>query len=121
MVFAQLETARAFVRRLYLFFVSDQITDEIETIEPLAVQLKADDYEMDNTLKTLFKSQHFYDEDDNDSSNEIIGRKIKPPLELWFQSVNLFDAKPMGALNDNPGYYGTTARDIRLYVLGVIG
>lgn len=123
LIFDQLETARAFVRRLYLFFVSDKITSSIETgvIEPLANQLFNDNYELENTLKTLLKSVHFYDEDDGDSTDNIIGGKIKPPLELWFQTVNLFKANQIGILNDNPMYYGLPARDLMSFVLEVLG
>ena len=107
MVFNQIETAKAFVRRLYIFFVSDRINTEIETdiITPLANQLYSDEYEITNTLKQLLKSVHFYDEDDSDSNDEIIGGKIKSPLELFFGSLNLFNANQMGVLNNNPALY----------------
>ncbi len=94
MVFDQKETARAYTRRLYLFFVHDHITDEIEKdiIEPLADQLYNGGYEIKPVVETLLKSKHFYDEDDSDNSDNIIGGKVKSPLDLLFQSVNLFDA-----------------------------
>lgn len=103
MVFSQLETARAFVRRLYLFFVSDKITSNIEQqiIEPLAIQLLNDNYEVSNTLKTLLKSNHFYDEDDSDNTDEIIGGKIKSPLELYFSTITAFDGDNSGGANAN--------------------
>ncbi|MEO1260365.1 MAG: DUF1800 family protein [Bacteroidota bacterium] len=104
MIFGQVETARAFVRRMYRFFVSDFLTEEIENdvIEPLAQQLFSDGYEVENTLKTLLRSVHFYDEDDSDNHDEIIGGKIKSPLELYLSGINLFDANQMGVLNDDP-------------------
>ncbi|MEM9931343.1 MAG: DUF1800 family protein, partial [Bacteroidota bacterium] len=107
----QQETARAFVRRMYRYFVSDIISDEVESdiIEPLSRQLLQDDYELVNTLKALLKSQHFYDEDDNDARDEIIGGKIKSPLELAISSINLFQANKMGALNETPAHYDATA------------
>ncbi len=107
MIFNQIETAKAFCRRLYRFFVSDRIDSEIENdiITPLANQLQADEYEISDVLKTLLKSTHFYDEDDTNSEDEIIGGKIKSPLELFFGSVNLFNANQMGVLNDNPDLY----------------
>ncbi len=107
MVFNQLETAKAFCRRLYRFFVSDKINAEVESdiIEPLALQLKNDNYEVAEILKKLLKSKHFYDEDDEDSTNEIIGGKLKSPLELYLSSINLFDANQLGVLNNTPNYY----------------
>ncbi len=123
MVFGQTETARAFVRRFYRFFVSDRITDEIERdiIEPLAIQLKNDGYEVENTLKALLTSVHFYDEDDSDNTDEIIGGKIKSPLELYITSINLFNANNMGVLNDTPDYYNAVARWVILNVLVPMG
>jgi hypothetical protein len=99
MVFDQKETARAYTRRLYLFFVHDIITEEIEKyiIEPLATQLYNGGYEIKPVLETLLQSKHFYDEDDSDNTDHIIGGKIKSPLDLLFQSVNLFDADKMPA------------------------
>ena len=54
MVFNQTETARAYVRRLYHFFVKDIISEEAEQtiIQPLADQLYNDAYHIENTLKT---------------------------------------------------------------------
>lgn len=109
MIFNKVETARSFVRRLYRFFVSDRLTEEIETdiIHPLADQLYNDGYEVQNTLISLLTSVHFYDEDDSDASNEIIGGKIKSPLELYLTSINLFKSNQLGVLNDNAdNYYG---------------
>ncbi len=123
MVFGRLETARAFVRRLYLFFVSDNISTEIEQdiIEPLALQFSADNYELENILKKLLKSVHFFDEDDSDNTDEVIGGKIKSPLELYFPTINLFDANNMGGLNATPSnfpdYSGRLINDI-LAVMG---
>lgn len=123
MVFAKEATAQSFARRLYRFFVSDRLTDEIEQdiIQPLGAQLYNDGYNIQNTLASLLTSVHFYDEDDGDSTNEIIGGKLKSPLELYLTSINLFDANQLGTLNDNPGYYDQTARyflDFNLKTMG---
>lgn len=112
MVFGKRETARAFVRRLYRFFVSDRTSAEIENdiIEPLAEQLQTDGYEVTNTIQTLLKSVHFYDEDDSSNADEIIGGKLKSPLELYMAGINFFNANQMGLLNDTPDHYNNTAR-----------
>ena len=93
MVFSQLATARSYCRRLYRYFVGDIINKEIETdiIEPLAVQLHSEDYELTNTVKRLLKSQHFFDEDDGDHTDEIIGSKIKSPLMLNLQTLSYLE------------------------------
>jgi hypothetical protein len=106
-----------------LFFVSDNISTEIEQdiIEPLALQFSADNYELENILKKLLKSVHFFDEDDSDNTDEVIGGKIKSPLELYFPTINLFDANNMGGLNATPSnfpdYSGRLINDI-LAVMG---
>ena len=123
MVFSKDATAVSFVRRMYLYFVSDRLTEEVErdVIGPLAAQLKADDYEVENTLKMLLASVHFFDEDDSDNTNEIIGGKIKPPLDLFFSSVNLFDANRLGVLNQNYTYYDAAAYRLIIQTLAPMG
>lgn len=123
MIFNQRETARAYVRRLYRYFVSDRLNDEIERdiIEPLAYQLFEDDYEVENTLRMLLTSLHFYDEDDSSKTDEIIGGKIKSPLELLVSGITTFDANQIGVLNENPDHYNLTANwflERHLYYLG---
>ncbi len=93
MIFAQQETARAYIRKMYRFFVRDHISTEVETdiIEPLANQLKNNGYQHAPVLQTLLTSVHFYDEDDDDSSNEIIGGKMKSPLEMFITTSNILN------------------------------
>jgi uncharacterized protein (DUF1800 family) len=117
MIFVQDETARAFVRRMYLFFVSDIISPEVETdiIRPLAATLKANNYNHIIVLKQLLKSQHFYDADDANKTNEIIGGKIKSPNELLRQSLTLLNVtnkstdKKQLYYNDYTSIYAHTA------------
>ncbi|GAB4423169.1 MAG: hypothetical protein OHK0039_39680 [Bacteroidia bacterium] len=92
MIFAQPETARHLVRRLYRYFVRYEIAPEIETdiIEPLAQTLLGNGYILDPVIRTLLKSQHFYDEDDSDAGDEVIGALIKSPLELQIGMVRYF-------------------------------
>ena len=93
MVFAQKETAKLYVRRLYRYFVSQNISAEIESdiVTPLATQLMNDNYEVHNTIKMLLTSEHFYDADDSDNKDEILGALIKSPLELYLGSTNYFE------------------------------
>ncbi len=123
MIFNQIATAKAFCRRLYRFFVSDRINAEIESdiITPLANQMYSDGYDVINSVKTLLKSIHFYDEDDSDSQDEIIGGKIKSPLELFFGSVNLFNANQIGVLNNNPSLYENLPYHVLFRILDPMG
>lgn len=92
MIFAQPATARQICRRIYRFFVRREITQEItdDIIEPLAQTMIANNYELMPVYKQLFKSQHFYDEDDMDAGDEIIGSLIKSPLEMQVGMIRYF-------------------------------
>jgi uncharacterized protein (DUF1800 family) len=103
MVFAQQETARNICRKLYRFFVSSKITAEIETdiINPLAVQLLADNYVLKNTLKKLLTSRHFYDLDDAVATDELVGKVLKSPLDLLLHIMRFFGIQPNSATPNN--------------------
>lgn len=107
MVFNQDETARTIVRRMYQYYVSRNITAEIETdiIEPLATVLRDGDYVMEPVLRQLWSSVHFYDEDDSDSNDEIIGSIIKSPMEKVLQTLNYFQVTIPDAVTDSYNHY----------------
>ncbi|MCC7246007.1 MAG: DUF1800 family protein [Saprospiraceae bacterium] len=92
-VFEQSETAKNLCRRLYRYFVSPKITDEIENdvIVPLSNTLVAANWEIKPVLQQLFRSEHFFDADDSDNKNEIVGGIIKSPLDLMFQAHSFFN------------------------------
>lgn len=102
MVFDQDATAQRYARKMYRYFVNDKISPEVETdiIEPLGAQLKASGYDHIDAMKTLFKSVHFYDEDDSIQGDENIGAKIKSPYELFFTTSNLVEAVNISANNN---------------------
>jgi hypothetical protein len=78
---------------LYRWFVSKKITPEIESdiIEPLAATFRIGNYEIEPVLKQLLRSQHFYDADDSDNSDEIVGGIIRSPLDITLQSLSFFN------------------------------
>tara|TARA_B100001564_G_scaffold359766_1_gene382861 strand:+ start:1154 stop:2878 length:1725 start_codon:yes stop_codon:yes gene_type:complete len=90
-ILAQEETAKYICRKLYRFFVSRNISNEIETeiIVPLAATFRTS-YNLEEVITQLLKSKHFYDADDSDSNDEIIGGLIKSPLDLALQTITLF-------------------------------
>lgn len=104
MVFAQAETAKNLCRRLYRFFVSKKITSEIETdiIVPLANTLISNNFAVKPVLEKLLQSKHFFDEDDSDNQDEIIGGIIKSPLELVYHALSFFSLQP-APLATQPG------------------
>jgi uncharacterized protein (DUF1800 family) len=108
MIFAQSETAKNLCRRLYRFFVGPVIDAEIEKdiITPLANLLISNNYEVKPVLSQLLQSQHFFDADDSNTTDEIYGSLIKSPLELTYQPITFFNipipdplTKPMDWFN----------------------
>ncbi|TCI94307.1 DUF1800 family protein [Tenacibaculum sp. M341] len=95
MVFSKDATAISFVRKLYRYFVKSEWSDEIETnvIVPLAQELKDNDYEVLPIVKKLLTCNHFYDLDDSDATDEIIGSILKSPLQLFNELMTFFDIK----------------------------
>jgi uncharacterized protein (DUF1800 family) len=83
MVFNQKATAKNICRKLYIYFVKGTITPEVETdiITPLAQDFYSNGYEIAPIIRKLLESQHFYDLDDSDDTNETIGGLIKSPLQ----------------------------------------
>lgn len=63
MIMANRETARYIVRRIYSFFVSNEITDQTEAqiIQPLAQLFRESDYEIRPVMRKLLASAHFYE------------------------------------------------------------
>jgi uncharacterized protein (DUF1800 family) len=83
MVFNQQATAKNICRKLYIYFVKSTITPEVETdiITPLAQDFYANGYEIAPVIRRLLESQHFYDLDDSEATDETIGGIIKSPIQ----------------------------------------
>jgi hypothetical protein len=110
MVFNQVETARSFVRRAYRFYVSDNLDQAAETqiIEPLAQQLYASGYQVKPMITALLKSRWFYDQDDNNPNDEVIGGKLKSDIDLRYQTLSFFripEQTPINPINDPEEFY----------------
>ena len=93
MIFDQEATALHICRKLYRFFCYYDITPAIENdiIAPLAATFQANNYEILPVLKQLFKSQHFYDQDDAVIENNNIGAIVKSPVELIVGAFKYFN------------------------------
>ncbi len=89
MVFDKEATARAYVEKLYRFFVKSEWSsaDEANIINPLTQLLIDNDYEIMPVVKTILSSQHFYDAGDSDPSDEILGSIVKSPLQLLSSAI----------------------------------
>ena len=77
LIFAQAETARFLVRKLYRWFVYYLIDDQTESdvIQPLAQLLVQSNFEVVPVLRKLFGSEHFFDV-------ATVGCRIKNPLDF---------------------------------------
>lgn len=107
MVFAQPETAKAYCRKIYRYFVKSEWTEEVETdiITPLAQILTDNDYNILPVVTTLLSSEHFYDADDNDATDNIIGSIIKSPLQLLSEVCSVFELEYPDPSTDALNYY----------------
>ena len=94
MIFDQNAVSEFICRKIYRFFVHYNITADIEDniIQPLAKTFRDNNYLFVPVLTQLFKSQHFYDEDDNEIGDHVIGAMIKNPADLWLGALRFFKA-----------------------------
>ncbi len=94
MVFNQKATARNICRKMYIYFVKSTISQEVETdiIIPLADDLYNNGYEIAPVLRKLLESQHFYDLDDTNKTDETLGGIIKSPLQQISEIVTYLKA-----------------------------
>lgn len=92
MVFSKEETAKSYCRKLYRHFVKSEWGEEVENdiISPLAKILIENNYEIKPVVSALFSSQHFFDADDDNASNEIIGSIIKSPFQQISEICSMF-------------------------------
>ena len=112
MVFAQPETAKAYCRKLYRFFVKSEWSQDVEDdiITPLANQLITSNFSVLEVTKTLLKSKHFFDEDNSDSTDQIIGSIVKNPIQMLSEMINLLQLQipnPEASYSPPPVSYTT--------------
>ncbi|MDB4121464.1 DUF1800 domain-containing protein, partial [bacterium] len=107
MVFAQQETAKAYARKLYRYFVKSDWNETIETdiITPLSQILIDNDFEILPAVTTLLSSEHFYDADDSDATDNTIGAIIKSPLQQFSEVCSMFSVPYPDASTDALRYY----------------
>lgn len=112
MVFDQEATAISYCRKLYRFFVKSEWDEEVESeiIIPLAQELILNDFELLPTVSTLLTSEHFFDEDNADNSDEIIGSIIKNPLQLLAEVINYFEIEIPNPITSQVNFYNNFFR-----------
>ena len=117
MIFETQENSIYIARRLYQFFVYPALTDEIEDkiIKPLAKIYRDNNYSLVEPLKVLFKSEHFF-------NNQIENSLIKSPIEFSMsilKEINLVNDGVLFHWDGNnqhfslfePEYFGEKEKD----------
>ena len=91
MIFASPHAAKNICRRIYRQFVYFDITQEIETdiIEPLALILEQNNFQITSVLEVLLTSEHFYDMDSAPTDDNNIGAIIKSPTDVTVSYTHL--------------------------------
>jgi uncharacterized protein (DUF1800 family) len=106
-VFQQDEVARFISRKLYRYFVNNDITDLVESniISAMAQIMITNNYDIKPVMEALLKSQHFYDAN-------LIGSCIKSPTEMLFSVINSTNSTINYDLATNSDMY------LQIYYLG---
>ncbi len=86
-IFQKAECSNFITRKLYRWFVSSEITSDIETniIEPLALILRNNNYDIEPALRVLFKSEHFF---------QSTACMIKSPVDLMMSATRGLGINP---------------------------
>ncbi|AJR04888.1 DUF1800 domain-containing protein [Siansivirga zeaxanthinifaciens] len=107
MVFAQPETAKAYCRKLYKFYVKSEWNETVENdiITPLSQILITNNYDILPVVKALLASEHFYDADDGNPSDNIIGSIVKSPMQLLNEVSTLFNLELPNPNTNAAQYY----------------
>ena len=120
MIFNKIETAKNYVRKLYRMFVRSEWNQDVEdNVISLAQQLQSNGYNLLEVTKTLLKSKHFFDLDDNDSTNENIGGIIKNPLQFVSEIIKLFNINlpnPNTTQTPQGSGYNTSNENFRYFI-----
>jgi uncharacterized protein (DUF1800 family) len=107
MVFNQPATAKNICRKIYTYFVKSNISAEAENdiIVPLAQNLYDNGYEIVPIIRKLLESQHFYDLDDSNTTDETIGGIIKSPLQQLSEICTYLKATIPNPTSDPLNFY----------------
>ncbi|MEC8830522.1 MAG: DUF1800 family protein, partial [Bacteroidota bacterium] len=116
MIFSQTETAKAYCRKLYRFYVKSEWDESIENaiITPMAAQLMSSNYNLLSVVQTLLKSEHFYDEDNADPTDEVFGAIVKSPLQLFSEIISALDItipNPEASVDNQPASWTQEQQD----------
>jgi uncharacterized protein (DUF1800 family) len=99
-IFQKSDTAKHLCRQLHIWFVSPEITEEIEEniITPLAQVLMDNNYEVRPALETLLSSEYFF-------TDSHIGCTISHPIDFLLKVSNTFDFDPFDNIIERYAYW----------------
>jgi uncharacterized protein (DUF1800 family) len=87
--------SRFIVRKLYSFYVSENVKPPDSFIQPLADELKKADYDISVTVKTILRSRHFF-------SAHAYRQKVKGPIDYIVGLGRMFGINPFGGIVVSP-------------------
>jgi len=87
-IFQQDEVARFICRKLYRYFVHEDLNSDVEAniIEPMSQMLIADNYNIKNAVIALLSSEHFYD-------MSIRGCMVNHPVDFMMKMLGTMEYK----------------------------
>ncbi len=83
LVLQQPSAARFIAKKLVRFYVTDEADLSNELLEPLAQQLREQQFQIEPVLRRIFSSNYFY-------SEFALGQKIRSPVELSLNLIRMF-------------------------------
>ncbi|MEQ9590982.1 MAG: DUF1800 family protein [Cyclobacteriaceae bacterium] len=108
-IYSNAETAKNICRRIYRFFVYQEITTTLNDtiISEMATTFQNSGYKIQPVLEELFRSEHFYEaaagvNDDN------FGGIIKSPLDLMIGTYRFFDVAQPDPVTEATTFYERT-------------
>ena len=107
LIFNQQATAVNYVKKIYRFFVKSEWSQEVEDtiINDLAEELISNNYEIIPIIKLLLSSTHFYDLNDENPNDQVVGSIIKSPLQLMSEMVIISNVSIPNPNSDIIGFY----------------
>jgi uncharacterized protein (DUF1800 family) len=107
MIFSRPATSITFAKKIYRFFIKSEWNENIENtvIQYIADELVASNYNLSSTVNALLSSTHFYDQDDQNSTDNIIGSIVKSPLQLMSETISVLNLDIPNPSSDIGGFY----------------
>ena len=114
MIYDQEETARHICRRLYRFYVNQNITQELDNtiIAEMATTFRDNGFRLDPVLKDLWSSEHFFKGNDGYMDDKL-GALIKSPLDILTGTKRSFSITLPDYMETPDAFYEKTENYLR--------